>query len=73
VFVDGSASAFIRSLKLAIGENPEYEGVIARAKASGFKETPSHWLGKVEPIKFGTGGAHKAMLGHAKMLLYHIA
>jgi len=69
VFVDGSASAFIRSLKLAIGENPDYEGMIARAKASGFKETPSHWLGKVEPIMFGTGGAHKAMLGHAKMLL----
>jgi hypothetical protein len=69
VFVDGSASAFIRSLKTAIGENPDYEGVIARAKSAGFKEPPAHWLGKVSPIMFGTGGAHKSMLGHAKMLL----
>ena len=67
VYVDGSASAFVRSLKIAIGEDPNYEGAIARAKTSGLKHP--WWLGKVEPIMFGTGGAHKAMLGHAKMMM----
>src|SRR5919107_2816034 len=68
VYVDGSAPAFIRALKIAIGENPDYEGTIARARASGFSNISS-WVGKVEPIVFGTGGVHKAMLNHAKILM----
>jgi hypothetical protein len=68
VYVDGSAPAFIRALKIAIGEDPNYEGAIARAKASGFTNLSS-WAGKVEPIVFGTGGVHKAMLNHAKILM----
>ena len=67
VYVDGSASAFVRSLKIAVGEDPNYEGAIQRAKTSGLKHP--WWLGKVEPVMFGTGGAHKAMLGHAKMVM----
>jgi hypothetical protein len=67
VYVDGSASAFVRSLKIAIGEDPNYESAIARAKTSGLKHP--WWLGKVESVMFGTGGAHKAMLGHAKMMM----
>ena len=67
VYVDGSASAFVRSLKIAIGEDPNYESAIARAKTSGLKHP--WWLGKVEPVMFGTGGAHKAMLGHANMMM----
>ena len=68
VYVDGSAPAFIRALKIAIGENPDYEGAIASARASGFTNLSS-WAGKVEPIVFGTGGVHKAMLNHAKILM----
>jgi hypothetical protein len=69
VYVYGSANAFIRSLKIALNENPDYEGVIARAEKAGFQHTPEHWLGKVEPIMFGAGGAHKTMLAHTKMML----
>jgi hypothetical protein len=69
VYVDGSANAFIRSLKIALNENHDYEGVIARAKKAGFSYTPERWLGKVEPIMFGAGGAHTTMLAHTKMIL----
>lgn len=50
VYVDSSASAFTRALKIAIGEDPNYEDVIERSKRSGFR-SPDHWLGKVVPIR----------------------
>lgn len=55
-------------MKIAIGENRDYEGTIARARASGFSNISS-WIGKVEPIVFGTGGMHKQLLNTAKILM----
>ena len=52
IYVDASATAFIRSLKLELHENPNYEDIIARAK--GFKRVSAHWLGLVIPVPFRT-------------------
>jgi len=37
IYVDGSASAFIRALKITIGKDPNYEDVIEQSKRSGFR------------------------------------
>ena len=66
VYVDGANSSFIRSLKLKIGEDPEYDKVIARYKAEGLGDSWTKDM-KVIPVNFGKD--HKAMLGHCKMIL----
>jgi hypothetical protein len=68
VFIDASAPGFIRSLRAAVGLDPEYEGVIQRAKRAGFKEPLDRFLGMVRPRNFGAGGG-RAMLSHLKSLL----
>lgn len=67
MFVDAASAVFLRSLRLAIGEDSNYEGAIERAKKSGLKNP--WWLGKVQPVSFGASGAHRVMLGHAKMMM----
>ena len=67
VYIDGSAVSFIRSLKLQIGEDPDYLEQIARLKSNGFTEEQALKDMKVIPVSFGK--EHKAMLGHAKMIL----
>jgi hypothetical protein len=67
-FVDGSSPGFVRSLRAAVGLDPEYEGVMARAKRAGFREPLDRFLGIVRPRNFGAGGG-RAMLSHLKSLL----
>ena len=67
VYIDGANPSFIRSLKLQIGEDPEYDKVIARYKADGFDSDVALKDMKVVPVSFGK--EHKSMLGHCKMIL----
>jgi hypothetical protein len=36
VYIDGANPSFIKSLKLRIGEDPDYDKVIARYRSEGF-------------------------------------
>jgi hypothetical protein len=67
VYIDGANPSFIRSLKLQIGEDPEYDKVIARYKAEGFGDEAALKDMKVVPVNFNR--KHKAMFGHCKMIL----
>jgi hypothetical protein len=66
VYIDGANPSFIRSLKLQIGEDPDYDKVIARFKS---EKLGSNWSQdmKIVPVNFNS--EHKAMLGHCKMIL----
>jgi Terminase RNaseH-like domain len=65
VYIDGANPSFIKSLKLQIGEESEYDQVIARYKAQGLGNATKDM--RIVPINFNT--EHKAMLGHCKMIL----
>jgi hypothetical protein len=65
VYIDGANPSFIRSLKLQIGEDPDYDEVIARNKATKFGNGTQDM--KIVPVNFNS--EHKAMLGHCKMIL----
>jgi hypothetical protein len=67
VYVDGANPSFIRSLKLQIGEDPEYDKVIARYKSEGLDE--NWWTKDMRIIPVNFGKEHKPMLGHCKMIL----
>ena len=56
IFVDGSARGFITSLKIAFGENPNYEKV----------EDVLPGNNKIIPVNFSTD--HKKMISHLAML-----
>jgi hypothetical protein len=66
VYIDGANPSFIRSLKLQIAEEPDYDKVIARYRADGLPDSWSQGM-KVVPVSFGQ--ERKAMLGHCKMVL----
>ena len=61
--VDGANPSVVKSLKLQLGEDHNYNKVIARYKSQGWDWTKSM---VVIPVNFNT--EHKQMLGHAKML-----
>jgi hypothetical protein len=65
VYVDGANPSFIRSLKLRIGEDAEYEKAIQTAKQDGYGDGTNNM--KIVPVNFST--SHKSMLGHTKMIL----
>jgi hypothetical protein len=65
VYIDGANPSFIKSLKLQIGEEADYDKVIARYKSEGLGDSWSQNMWIV-PVNFNTG--HKAMLGHCKMI-----
>jgi hypothetical protein len=69
VYVDGANPSFIRSLKLQIGEESDYDKVIARYRSEKLGIGSSNWSQnmRIVPVNFNT--EHKAMLGHCKMLL----
>jgi hypothetical protein len=67
VYIDGAKPSFIRSLKLQIGEDAEYDKVIARYKTEGFGDEAALKDMKLVPVNFNK--EHKAMLGHCKMIL----
>jgi hypothetical protein len=66
VYIDGANPSFIKSLKLQIGEDTDYDKVIARYKSEKMSGNWSQDI-KIVPVNFNT--EHKAMLGHCKMIL----
>jgi hypothetical protein len=66
VFIDASASGFIRSLRAAVGLPLEFEQVVDRAKRAGFKD-PESMIEMVRPTAFGAGEG-KTMLSHMKTM-----
>jgi Terminase RNaseH-like domain len=67
VYIDSANPSFIRSLKLQIGEEADYDKVIARYRSE--KLGNNNWSEnmRIVPVNFNT--EHKAMLGHCKMIL----
>jgi hypothetical protein len=65
VYIDGANPSFIKSLKLQIGEEPDYDKVIGRYKSEGLGDATKDM--KIVPVNFNK--EHKAMLGHCKLLL----
>jgi hypothetical protein len=66
VYIDGANPSFIKSLKLQIGEEADYDKVIARYKSEGLGDS---WRQNMKIIPVNFNKEHKAMLGHCKMLL----
>jgi hypothetical protein len=66
VYIDGANPSFIKSLKLQIGEEADYDKVIARYKAEGLGDNWGEHM-KTVPVNFNS--EHNAMLGHCKMIL----
>jgi hypothetical protein len=64
VYIDGANPSFIKSLKLQIGEEADYE-VIARYRSEELRDATKDM--KIVPVNFNK--EHKAMVGHCKMLL----
>jgi hypothetical protein len=67
VYIDGANPSFIKSLKIQIGEEADYDKVIARYRSDGFGDEAALADMKVVPVNFNK--EHKAMLGHCKMIL----
>jgi hypothetical protein len=65
IYIDGANPSFIKSLKLQIGEDQDYDKVIARYKSEGLGDATKNM--KIVPVNFNK--EHKAMLGHCKMIL----
>ena len=63
IYVDGANPSVIKSLKLQLGEDPDYDKVIAR-----YKLQKSDWTQNMIVIPVNFSAEHKAMLGHAKMI-----
>jgi hypothetical protein len=70
VYIDGANPSFIKSLKLWIGEEAEYDKVIARYKTEGLGDGDATKDMKIVPVNFNS--EHKAMLGHCKMILEQV-
>jgi hypothetical protein len=66
VYIDGANPSFIKSLKLQIGEDADYDKVIARHRSEKMSGNWSKDM-KIVPVNFNS--EHKAMLGHCKMIL----
>jgi hypothetical protein len=65
VYIDGANPSFIRSLKLQIGEDQDYDKVIARYRSEKLGDNWSQDM-RIVPVNFNSD--HKAMLGHCKMI-----
>jgi hypothetical protein len=57
VYIDGANPSFIRSLKLQIGEDPDYDKVIARYKSEGLGDSWTQNM-RIVPVNFNK--EHKA-------------
>ena len=66
VYIDGANPSFIKSLKLQIGEEADYDKVIARYRSEGLGDSWTKDM-KIIPVNFNK--EQKAMLGHCKMIL----
>src|SRR5689334_15367788 len=66
VYIDGANLSFIKSLKLQIGEDADYDKVITRYRSEGLGES---WSENMRIVSVNCSKEHKAMLGHCKMIL----
>jgi Terminase RNaseH-like domain len=66
VYIDGANPSFIRSLKLQIGEDPDYDKVITRYR---LEKMSGEWSQDMRIVPVNFNSEHKAMLGHCKMLV----
>jgi hypothetical protein len=66
VYIDGANPSFIKSLKLQIGEDADYDKVIARYRSEGLGGDAIKDM-RIVPVNFNK--EHKAMLGHCKMIM----
>ncbi|MFL6471942.1 MAG: hypothetical protein ACJ71H_13945 [Nitrososphaeraceae archaeon] len=66
VYIDGANPSFIRSLKLQIGEDPDYDKVIARYR---LEKLGDNWSQNMRIVSVNFNTEHKGMLGHCKMIL----
>jgi hypothetical protein len=57
-YIDGANPSFIRSLKLQIGEDAEYDKVIARYKSEGSEDAAAVANMKVVPVNFKRTQSH---------------
>jgi len=64
VFIDGSASSFIKSIKTISGEDPDYLRLLALAKEAG---TEPYYMMNIVPIMFSQ--RNQAMLDNSKRLM----
>jgi aromatic ring-cleaving dioxygenase len=65
IYIDGANPSFIKSLKLQIGEDTDYDKMIARYKSERIGNGTQDM--KIVPVNFNS--EHKSMLGHCKMIL----
>jgi hypothetical protein len=65
VGIDGANPSFIKSLKLQIGEDADYDKVIAGYRGEGLGDATKEM--KIVPVNFNS--EHKAMLGYCKVIL----
>jgi hypothetical protein len=65
VYIDGANPSFIKSLKLQIGEDTDYDKAIARYRSEGFGDATKDM--KIVPVNFNKES--KPMLGHCKLIL----
>jgi hypothetical protein len=68
VYIDGANPSSIRSLKLQIGEEADYDKVIAKYRS---EKMSGNWSQDMRIVPVNFNSEHKAMLGHCKMLLEH--
>ncbi|MFL6426323.1 MAG: hypothetical protein ACJ71R_22405 [Nitrososphaeraceae archaeon] len=66
VYIDGANPSFIKSLKLQIGEDSDYDKVIARYRS---EKLGDNWSANMRIVPVNFNAEHKAMLGHCKMIL----
>ena len=66
VYIDAANPSFIKSLKLQIGEDPDYDKVIAMYRSEKLGDNWSQNM-RIVPVNFNS--EHKAMLGHCKMIM----
>ena len=69
VYIDCANPSFIKSLKLQIGEEADYDQVIARYKAEGFGDDATKDM-IIAPVNFNK--EHKAMLGESSLKHYEL-
>jgi aromatic ring-cleaving dioxygenase len=65
IYIDGANPSFIKSLRLQIGEEADYDKVIARYKSKRIGNGTQDM--KIVSVNFNS--EHKSMLGHCKMIL----
>jgi hypothetical protein len=66
IYIDGANPSFIRSLKLQIGEDADYDKVIASHRS---EKLGDNWSQNVRIVPVNFNREHKAMLGHCNTIL----